>query len=58
MSNGLAFPARLHCKKVNGPWTSRTAPAPVTQLMQTPILIMFKKKRDGQEFCRILSFKL
>lgn len=55
MSNGLAFPARLHCKKVNGPWTSRTAPAPVTQLMQTPILIIFRK-RDEQEFSIIYIY--
>ena len=49
MTNVLAFPARLHCKRVNGPWTSGTAAAPGSQIMQTAILIMLRG-RGGQEF--------
>lgn len=57
MNNVLAFPARLHCKKVNGPWTSGTAAAPGTQIMQTTILIM-SRRRDGQEFNVIAYYVL
>lgn len=49
VSNVLAFPAKLHCEEVNGPWTSGTAAAPGSQIMQTTILIMFRKGA-GQEF--------
>lgn len=53
MSNVLAFPARLHWKR---PWTSGAAAAPGSQIMQTAILIMLRR-RDGAEIrCnRLLS---
>lgn len=41
MSNVLTFPVRLHCKTVNGPWTSGTAADAGSQVMQTTIFIMF-----------------
>lgn len=49
MNNVLAFPAMLHCEKVNEPWTSGTAAAPGSQIMQTTKITMFRG-RDGQEF--------